>query len=61
MKKPRNGKEWRGAGFFIVIYYFSGKEGFLIVRVEYNLKVSSIYYFPLSYSFPNIKVSCISA
>jgi len=42
MKKRRNGKEWRGEGFFIVIYYFSEKEGFLIVRVEYNLKVSSI-------------------
>jgi len=27
--------------------YFSVKEGFLILRVEYNLKVSSIYYFPL--------------
>jgi hypothetical protein len=59
IKKRRNGKEWRGKGFFIVIYYFSEKEGFLIVKVEYNLKVSSIYYFPLSYSFPNIKVSCI--
>jgi len=53
MKKRRNGKEWRGAGFFIVIYYFSEKEGFLIVRVEYNLKVSSIYYFPLSYFWSN--------
>jgi hypothetical protein len=39
--------------------YLSEKEGFLIVWVEYNLKVSSIYYFHLSYSFPNIKVSCI--
>jgi len=58
MKKRRNGKEWRGAGFFI-LKYFPEKEGFLIVRVEYNLKVSSIYYFPISYSFPNIKVSCI--
>jgi len=27
--------------------YFTVKEGFLILRVEYNLKVSSIYYFPL--------------
>jgi len=41
MKKPRNGKGWRGAGFFI-LKYFPEKEGFLIVRVEYNLKVSSI-------------------
>jgi len=23
------------------------KEGFLILSIEYNLKVSSIYYFPL--------------
>jgi len=27
--------------------YFTIKEGFLILRVEYDLKVSSIYYFPL--------------
>jgi hypothetical protein len=27
--------------------YFPEKEGFLTLRVEYNLKVSSIYYFPL--------------
>jgi len=27
--------------------YFSEKEGVLIFKVEYNLKVSSIYYFPL--------------
>jgi len=38
---------------------FSKKEGFLIIRAEYNLKISSIYYFPLSYSFPNIKDSCM--
>jgi hypothetical protein len=34
-------------GFFFFINYFPVKEGFLILRVEYNLKVSSIYYFPL--------------
>jgi len=34
-------------GFLFFINYFSEKEGFLILRVEYNLKVSSIYYFPL--------------
>jgi hypothetical protein len=43
MKKPRNRKEWRGAGYFIFVNYFSEKEGFLILKVEYNLKVSSIY------------------
>jgi len=50
----------RGRLFLFSLNYFSGKEGFLIVRVEYNLKVSSIYSFLFSYSFPNIKVSCIS-
>jgi len=32
----------RGRLFLFSLNYFSGKEGFLIVRVEYNLKVSSI-------------------
>jgi hypothetical protein len=27
--------------------YFSEKEGFLILRIEYNQKVSSTYYFNL--------------
>jgi len=58
-EKTEKRKRVERGRLFIVIYYFSGKEGFLIVRVEYNLKVSSIYYFPLSYSFPNTKVSCI--
>jgi len=43
----------RGGLFIFSLNYFSEKEGFLIVRVEYNLKVSSIYYFPLSYSWSN--------
>jgi hypothetical protein len=34
-------------GLFLILKYFTKKEGFLILRVEYNLKVSSIYYFPL--------------
>jgi hypothetical protein len=34
-------------GLFCFLNYFSVKEGFLILKVEYNLKVSSIYYFPL--------------
>ncbi len=33
-------------GFFIFKLFFR-KRGFLILRVEYNLKVSSIYYFSL--------------
>jgi len=53
MKKSRNGKEWRGAGFFFFLNYFSEKEGFLIVRVEYNLKVSSISSFYFSYFWSN--------
>jgi hypothetical protein len=34
-------------GFLFFINYFPEKEGYLILRVEYNLKVSRIYYFPL--------------
>jgi len=34
-------------GLFCFLHYFTEKEGFLILRVEYNLKVSSTYYFPL--------------
>jgi hypothetical protein len=34
-------------GLFLFLKYFTEKEGFLILRVEYDLKVSSIYYFPL--------------
>jgi len=34
-------------GLFIFFELFFRKKGFLILRVEYNLKVSSIYYFPL--------------
>jgi len=32
---------------FLFFKLFYVKEGFLILSVEYNLKVSSIYYFPL--------------
>jgi len=34
-------------GLFLILKYFTKKEGFLILRVEYNLKVSSTYYFNL--------------
>jgi hypothetical protein len=33
-------------GFFVFFNNFLEKEGFSILRVEYNIKVSSIYYFP---------------
>jgi len=33
-------------GLFYFYDFFTEKEGFLIARVEYNLKVSRIYYFP---------------
>jgi len=46
-------KSGEGQAFFVFLNYFSKKEGFLIVRVEYNLKVSSIYSFPLSHSWSN--------
>jgi len=34
-------------GLFYFLNYFSEKEGFLILRGEYNQKVSSTYYFHL--------------
>jgi hypothetical protein len=34
-------------GLFYLLNYFYKKEGFLKLRVEYNLKVSSTYYFNL--------------
>jgi len=34
-------------GFLFFTNYVKVKEGFLILRLEYDLKVSSIYYFPL--------------
>jgi len=33
-------------GFLFFWNYFYKKEGFLILRVEYDLKVSRIYYLP---------------
>ena len=43
----------RGKVFLFSLNYFPEKEGFLILRVEYNLKVSSISSFYFSYSWSN--------